>query len=125
LLRFPAVYLAQQQHLAPLVDPRNGAPSDEYSRYVMASQQIWQVLPVCLNMYDSHPNSNQAENMTKFYTNYSIKAGGAYQWYHPTYVTDLMTNLCSPVMPARRKPLCAMGRAGAALKASPGLTSAA
>jgi len=47
LLRFPAVYLAQQQHLAPLVDPRNGAPSDEYSRYVMASQQIWQVLPVC------------------------------------------------------------------------------
>jgi hypothetical protein len=97
LLRFPAVYLAQQQHLAPLVDPRNGALSDEYSRYVMASQQIWQVLPVCLNMYDSQPNSDQAENMTKFYTNYSIKAGGAYRWYHPTYVTGLMANLCSPV----------------------------
>jgi len=49
------------------------------------------------NMYDSQPNSNQAENMTKFYTNYSVKAGGAYQWYHPTYVTDLVANLCSPV----------------------------
>jgi len=102
-LRFPAAYLSCTQRLHPLADPRNGMPSDEYTRYVMASQQAWIMRPICLNQYatvsgaPAQPNSDQNQNVDKFYTNYSIKAGGSYEWYHPTYVTDLTSNLCAPV----------------------------
>ena len=102
-LRFPPSYLSCTQRLHPLVDPRNGKPSDEYTRYVMASQQAWIVRPTCLNQHaaipgaPAQPNSDQNLNVDKFYDNYSMKAGGSYEWYHPTYVTDLTSDLCAPV----------------------------
>lgn len=97
LLRFPTIFLAQAQSEDPFTDPRNGQPADEYTRYVEASQQFWQVLPLCLNLYTSQPNSTQVENISKFYQNYSMKAGKNYEWYHPGYVTDLTANICAPV----------------------------